>query len=81
MTTERTREERQAIEIYAVALADSAIESVAEDDLNEDGHIADHLHDEACHLAIDIGHGLAMWPAVALDLAQRYREEKAKQQV
>lgn len=50
------------VEEYAIDLIASGTESLAEDDLNEDGEIADELHDEACGLAIDAAHAIKANP-------------------
>ncbi len=62
------------VEEYAIDLLVSGTEHVAEDDLNEDDAIADHLHREACGLAIDIAHAIRDNPQVVLDLVARVRE-------
>lgn len=56
------------IEEYAIDLAASAIESVAEDDLNEDGQIAEDSHEEACELAIRLARAIRANPERALAL-------------
>lgn len=42
------------IEHYAIELAASAIESHAEDDLNEEDVLNDEDHEKACDLAMEI---------------------------
>lgn len=53
---------------YAIDLIVSAIESTAEDDLNEDGLVAEADHRPACDLAIQIAHAIKANPAAALGL-------------
>jgi hypothetical protein len=52
----------KTIEEYAIELVADGAAHVAEDDLNEDGAIADEDHQEACDLALAVaawirGHG------------------------
>lgn len=58
----------KTIEEYAIDLAVDAIVSTAEDDMNEDGAIADHDHDEACSLAIRIAYAIRENPTAVLAL-------------
>ena len=54
---------------YAMELVAHAAESVAEDDLNEDGELSDTEHDAACDLAIRVAHFIGRHPAEVLQLA------------
>jgi hypothetical protein len=65
----------KTIEEYAIDLAAGAIEGIAEDDLNEDGEVADQDHPAACDLAIAIARAVAAYPAEVLE--QRVRAETA----
>lgn len=58
------------IEEYAIDLVAVGAESVAEDDLNEDGEIADADHQQACDLAIKIAHAIRANPAAVLALVR-----------
>ncbi len=60
------------VEEYAIDLVASGAESVAEDDLNEDGEVADEDHQKACNLAIDIAHAIRDNPDVILELTAQW---------
>lgn len=47
-----------AVEEYAMKLVTEGAESTAEDDMNEDGDIAEESHEEAVNLAIDMAHAI-----------------------
>jgi hypothetical protein len=48
----------QTVEEYAVGLVADGARSFAEDDLNEDGEIAEVLHDDAVELALDLARAI-----------------------
>jgi hypothetical protein len=56
------------VEQYAIGLVCDGAESTAEDDLNEDGAIADGDHGAACDLAIRIAKAIRKHPEVVLEL-------------
>lgn len=59
----------KTIEEYAIELVADGAESLAEDDMNEDGDIAEEDHDAAMDLALRIARGIRANPAAALALA------------
>jgi hypothetical protein len=59
------------VEQYAIDLACDAIESCAEDDLNEDGKIAESEHEAALDLAMAIAKAIRKHPQVVLELVGR----------
>lgn len=59
---------KKTIEEYAIELVASGAESTAEDDMNEDGAIAEANHEEACDLAIRIAHAIRAKPHMVLAL-------------
>lgn len=61
----------KTIEEYAVELVADGAESFAEDDLNEDGEIANDQHEQACDLAIEIAHAIKAQPEKVLELVNR----------
>lgn len=61
----------KTIEEYAIDLVTDGAESVAEDDLNEDGEIADEDHEAAMDLAIEIAHAIKANPRAVLALVGR----------
>ncbi len=58
----------KTIDEYAIDLIAQGAESLAEDDLNENGDIAEEDHDAACDLAIRLAHAIKANPAVVLAL-------------
>jgi hypothetical protein len=58
----------KSIQEYAIELVAYGAESFAEDDLNEDGEVADDDHGAACDLAIKIAHAIKANPAAVLAL-------------
>lgn len=58
----------KTIEEYAIDLVAGAAESTAEDDLNEDGEVADDDHQDACDLAIRIARAIRTNPEAVLAL-------------
>ena len=61
----------KTIEEYAVELVVEGARNLAEDDLNEDGDIADDDHQPACKLALDIARAIDANPAAVLALVGR----------
>lgn len=61
----------KTVEEYAVDLVADGAEHVAEDDLNEDGDIAEEDHQEACDLALEIAAAIRKRPEVVLALVGR----------
>jgi hypothetical protein len=61
----------KTIEEYAIDLVVDGARSVAEDDLNEDGEIADGDHEAACDLALDIARAIGEHSAEVLAWASR----------
>lgn len=59
----------KTVEEYAIDLVADGAESHAEDDLNEDGEIADDQHQDACDLAFRIAQAIRANPDVVLELA------------
>ncbi len=59
------------VEEYAIDLVCTGAEHVAEDDVNEDGDIADEHHHKACDLAIAIAHAIRANPDAVLALVGR----------
>lgn len=53
----------KTIDEYAVELVVSGARSCAEDDLNEDGEIADDQHETACDLALEVVRTIESHPA------------------
>lgn len=68
----------KAIEEYAIKLVVAGAIDHAEDDLNENGDIADPDHGEACVLALNIAAAIRANPAVVLDLAARHRAAETR---
>jgi hypothetical protein len=60
---------------YAAKMVADGGESLAEDDLNEDGEIADELHQEACDLAISIARAIGKNPAATVEFARQVAAE------
>ena len=58
----------KTVEEYAIELVADGAESTAEDDLNEDGEIADEDHEAACDLALRICAAIRKHPAEVLAL-------------
>lgn len=63
--------ELKTVEEYAIALVVEGAESRSEDDMNEDGQIADEGHEKACALAWKIAQAIRANPAVVLGLVER----------
>lgn len=59
------------VEEYAIDLICDGGVSTAEDDLNEDGAIADDDHEAACELAVDICKAIRENPGAVLALVGR----------
>jgi len=63
--------EAMTVEQYAIKLVCDGAESTAEDDLNEDGAIADADHGAACDLALEIARAIRDDPRAVLNLVGR----------
>lgn len=61
----------KSVEEYAADLVADGAESHAEDDMNEDGAIAEENHEAACDLAISIAMAVRRDPAGAVEFARR----------
>ena len=59
------------VEEYAAKLVADGATSTAEDDLNEDGDIAEADHDEACDLALSIAEAIRKDPAGIVAFARK----------
>lgn len=66
---EDEEEELTSIQEYALALVADGAEGTAEDDLNEDGDIAEDEHEAAVELAMAIIRGIRAYPRSVLALA------------
>lgn len=64
----------KTIEEYAIELVADGAESCAEDDLNEEGDIADADHDAAMDLALEMARAIRAHPEVLLELVARIKE-------
>lgn len=65
----------KTIDEYAIDLAAEGIQSHAEDDLNEDGEIADDEHEAAVALALGIARAIRANPDAVLALARLTQDE------
>lgn len=63
--------EQLTVAQYAINLVCDGAESTAEDDLNEDGAIADEQHGAACDLAASIAKAIRRNPQVVLELVRQ----------
>jgi hypothetical protein len=61
----------KTIEEYAVDLVVDGATSFAEDDMNEDGEVADENHQDACDLALEIAKAIRDNPQAVLALVAR----------
>jgi hypothetical protein len=61
----------KTVEEYAIELVCEGAESCAEDDLNEDGDIAEEDHDAAMDLALEIARAVRANPQAVLALVRK----------